>query len=115
MEIRWSTEIANALAGASSVPPRVHISELEGVQVLLPLADYQWIRATVHGVPSAPLVVDPEQQSYALLPLGEYERVKSFFEEDPITREEQLAALRAAGLRAGWNDPEWDEEDGHRS
>jgi hypothetical protein len=31
------------------------------------------------------------------------------FEEDPISADEQKAALRAAGLRAGWNDPVWDD------
>jgi hypothetical protein len=115
MEIGWSDEIASAVASAGSLPARVRIPELKGVQVLLPLADYQWIRETVQGIADAPLILDPSQQSYAVLPLNEYERVKAFFEEDPVTREEQLQALRAAGLRAGWNDPEWNEEDGHPS
>ncbi len=111
MQIAWSDEIANAIADAGSVPARARITGLDGVQVLLPLADYHWIRETVQRIPDVPVVLGPQQQSYAMLPLDEYERVKAFFEEDPITREEQLAALRAAGLRARWNNPEWDEED----
>jgi hypothetical protein len=115
MEISWSAEFASAVASAGPTPARIRIPGIEDLQVLLPLADYNWIRETVQGIPDVPLVLDPRRHSYALIPLSEYERFKAFFEEDPMTREEQLAALRAAGLRAGWDDPEWDEEDEQRS
>ncbi len=110
MQHEWSIVIEKALASAGPAPARIHLPGSNGLQVLLPLADYEWVRQTVTGIPDAPLVFDQGQHPYALLPFADYERVKPFFEEDPLTREEQLAALRAAGLRAGWNDPEWDEE-----
>ena len=62
--------------------------------------------------PDVPRLTDPRtSQDYALLPERRYERFKSFFEEDPITIEEQKIMLREFGKRAGWDDPEWDEFD----
>ena len=54
-------------------------------------------------------VVDPETNTaYVLLRADLYERYKALFEEDPMTREEQLYFLREAGKRAGWDDPAMD-------
>jgi hypothetical protein len=109
MQLEWSAEMEKALAGAGSAPARVQIPGSDCLHVLLPRADFDWVRETVTEMPDAPLVLNPAQQFFAVVPLRDYERFMPFFEEDPVSREEQLAALRAAGLRAGWNDPVWEE------
>ena len=45
---------------------------------------------------------------FILLKEEVYERVKSLFEEDPITEQERLFQLEQFGKRAGWDDPERD-------
>jgi hypothetical protein len=56
------------------------------------------------GVPRA---IDPETQiKYVLVREEVYERLEALLVPDRLTVSEQQAILRAAGLRAGWNDPE---------
>ena len=110
MNVLWAAEMEEAVARAGDAPARVQVRG--DSYVLLPADDYDWVRGMVRCVPDVPLVVDPVRNNeYALLPLTDYERIKPLFEEDPITLEERKAALRAAGLRAGWNDPVWDDLD----
>jgi hypothetical protein len=99
-------------AAPEDVPARVTDAVTGQVAVLLKADDFAWIRGIVPDEPDAPRLTDPRtQQDYALVPEQRYERYKAFFEEDPITLEEQKAMLRAFGKRAGWDDPEWDEFD----
>jgi len=58
----------------------------------------QAVRVTVDETPSVLLREDV------------YDRVKRVidYENDPLTDEEQLAALRHVGQLAGWDDPEMD-------
>ena len=108
MSVAWAVEFEEALTKTGDAPARVQLGG--GLFVLLPAEDYTWVRGMVRGVPEVPRVVDPvRNKEYAVLPLTDYERIMPLFEEDPITIEEQKAALRAAGLRAGWNDPVWDD------
>jgi hypothetical protein len=105
--------MARAVEAAGERPARVEQPGTAGPLVLLPVDDYDWVRGLVTGVPDAPRVTDPSsRREYALLPLAAYGRIQPLFEEDPPTLEEQKAALRDAGLRAGWNDPVWDDLDG---
>lgn len=54
-------------------------------------------------------VVDPgTRKMYVIMNVLQYERVKPFFEDDPLSEGEQKEVLRQAGERAGWNDPEMD-------
>jgi hypothetical protein len=54
-------------------------------------------------------VVDLEtHQEYVLVRADVYRRLSTLLEGGPLTEEEQQAALRAAGERAGWDDPEMD-------
>jgi hypothetical protein len=79
------------------------------VEVLLPVADFDWIRGLLGDEPDAPRLFDPRTSvTYALLPEERYERFKAFIEEDPLTVAERLALLREAGKRAGWKDSEMD-------
>jgi hypothetical protein len=43
-----------------------------------------------------------------LLKAEVYERFKSLFEEDPVTREERRFHVQQFGRRAGWDDPAMD-------
>jgi hypothetical protein len=66
-----------------------------------------------------PCVIDPETKTrYVLVKQEVYERLEALLVPDRLTLPEQQAALRAAGLRAGWDDPEMDvydrEESEHR-
>lgn len=52
---------------------------------------------------------DPQTNArYVLLREEDYERVKSLFEEDLPTKEEQLAYLSHMVKITGWDDPEMD-------
>jgi hypothetical protein len=52
---------------------------------------------------------DPQTNArYVLLREEDYERVKSLFEEDLPTKEEQLAYLSHIVKITGWDDPEMD-------
>jgi len=108
MNISWTAEMEEGVARAGDAPARI---QLRGdAFVLLPADDYAWVRGMVRDVPEVQRVVDPNRGlEHAVVPLKDYERIKPLFEEDPLTIEEQRAALRAAGLRAGWNDPAWDD------
>jgi hypothetical protein len=63
-----------------------------------------------------PRVIDPETRiKYVLVKEEVYERLEVLLEPDRLTFSEQQAALHAAGLRAGWNDPEMDVYDREES
>ena len=52
-------------------------------------------------------VLDPETRTkYVLVKEDVYERLQALLVPDRLTVAEQQAALHAAGLRAGWDDPE---------
>jgi len=55
----------------------------------------------------APRAIDPETQTkYVLVKEDVYERLEALLVPERMTLSEQQAALHAAGLRAGWDDPE---------
>lgn len=53
-------------------------------------------------------LTEPETQLECVVVRADvYDRVRSLFIDDgPLTSEEKRAAIQAAGLRAGWEDPE---------
>ena len=53
---------------------------------------------------------DPQTQlECVLLRADVFDRVRTLLVDDrPLTQEEKLAAIEAAGLRAGWDDPALD-------
>ena len=56
-------------------------------------------------------LVDPETNvEYVVLPAEAFERMQKgvYYDDGPITEEEQTALLIEFGLRAGWDDPEMD-------
>ena len=55
-------------------------------------------------------VTDPETQLDCVLVRADvFDRVRALLVDDgPLTQEEKLAAIQAAGLRAGWDDPALD-------
>jgi hypothetical protein len=54
-----------------------------------------------------PRVIDPQtKKTYVLVSEEAYERMQAMLAPERLPREEQQALLRAAGLRAGWDDPE---------
>ena len=54
-----------------------------------------------------PRVIDPQTRKiYVLVSEEAYERMQALLASERLTRTEQQALLRAAGLRAGWDDPE---------
>ena len=56
-----------------------------------------------------PRVIDPETRTrYVLVKEDVYERLEALLVPDRLTLSEQQAALHAAGLRAGWDDPDMD-------
>jgi hypothetical protein len=72
------------------------------------LTDDQW--AEVQQQAQRPIRVSgPAQQGdFVLLKAEVYERFKSLFEEDPVTREERRFHVQQFGRRAGWDDPAMD-------
>jgi hypothetical protein len=63
-----------------------------------------------------PRVIDPETRTkYVLVREDVYERLEALLIPDRLTLSEQQAALHAAGLRAGWNDPDMDVYDREES
>ena len=63
-----------------------------------------------------PRVLDPETRTrYVLVKEDLYERLEALLVPDRLTLAEQQAALHAAGLRAGWDDPEMDVYDREES
>ncbi len=72
------------------------------------LTDDQW--ANVSQGSEVPVrVSDPaESTTFVLVQADVYERLKSLFEEDPLSEQERLFQLEQFGKRAGWDDPEMD-------
>jgi hypothetical protein len=63
-----------------------------------------------------PRVIDPETRiKYVLVKEEVYERLEALLVPGRLTFAEQQAALHAAGLRAGWDDPEMDVYDREES
>jgi hypothetical protein len=63
-----------------------------------------------------PRVIDPETRTrYVLVKEDVYERIEALLVPGGLTLAEQQAALHAAALRAGWNDPEMDVYDREES
>ncbi|HTU88713.1 MAG TPA: hypothetical protein VMF69_01330 [Gemmataceae bacterium] len=57
----------------------------------------------------APRVLDPHTKMiYVLVSEEAYERMQSLLAPERLPMNEQQALLHAAGLRAGWDDPEMD-------
>jgi hypothetical protein len=56
-----------------------------------------------------PRVLDPQtKKTYVLVSEEIYEGMQGLLAPERMTRTEQQGLLRAAGLRAGWDDPEMD-------
>ena len=56
-----------------------------------------------------PRAIDPRTKTtYVLVSEAAYERMQALLAPDRLPRAEQQALLHAAGLRAGWDDPEMD-------
>lgn len=56
-------------------------------------------------------LIDPETNTaYVVLPAEMFEQMQNgiYYDDSPITEEEQTALLIECGLRAGWDDPEMD-------
>ncbi len=96
-----------ALDQARDAPTRA--PEAGEVVVLLPSADFDWVRQTLGDEPEAVRALDPRSgAAFALVPEARYERFKAFFEEGPLTPAEREFLLREAGRRAGWDGPGWE-------
>ncbi len=105
--LELTAEQQQALEAANDAPARVRVSG--AVHVLLPARDYDYLRGLLEELPDVSRPVHPRTgETFALVPETVYERFKAFFEEDPLSREEQRQHLREAGRRAGWDDPEMD-------
>jgi len=62
-------------------------------------------RQELNAVP--PRVIDPQtKKSYVLVSETVYERIQALLIPERLSKAEQQALLRTAGLRAGWDDPE---------
>ena len=70
------------------------------------------IRQAVQTAKENPVrLIDPETNvEYVVLPVETFEKLQNevYYDDGPITEEEQTALLIEFGLRAGWNDPEMD-------
>ena len=56
-----------------------------------------------------PRAFDPQtKKTYVLVSEEAYERMQALLAPERLPRAEQQALLHAAGLRAGWDDPEMD-------
>ena len=56
-------------------------------------------------------LIDPEtDKEYVVVPVETFELMRKgvYYDDGPITEEEQTALLIEFGLRAGWDDPEMD-------
>ena len=114
MSQELTPEQRQAVDAAGDAPARVGAAG--AIHVLLSWDDFEWLCANVSGLPATLPRIDPRtQRSYALLTLADYERVKAFFEEDPITPEERRRQLSEFGRGAGWDDPEMDVYDREES
>lgn len=107
-----SEQQETALAASPNVPARVADPVTAEVHVLLPADDFDWVRDLLGDEPDARRLHSSQtQRDYALVPLDRYERFKAFFEDDPVSHDEQRALLRDFGRRAGWDDPAMDDYD----
>ncbi len=64
-----------------------------------------------HGNRPVQLVDPGSKKIYFLVAQEQYERVKTLFEAQSLSIQEQKELLRNAGRRAGWDDPEMDAYD----
>jgi hypothetical protein len=79
----------------------------EGRSMTIQLTEEQW--ADVQGTELPARVSDPARRAtFVLVREDLYERIKSLFEEDPVTEQERLFQLYQFGKPAGWDDPEMD-------
>ena len=55
-------------------------------------------------------LIDPETNvEYIILPAEKFTQIQTtFYDDTPLTEEEERALLIQFGLRAGWDDPEMD-------
>ena len=55
-------------------------------------------------------LIDPETNvEYVVLPAEKFTQIQTaFYDDSPLTEEEERALLIQFGLRAGWDDPEMD-------
>ena len=59
-------------------------------------------------------LVDPRtKRVYVLIADEQFDRLRSFFDLEPLTIEQQRRILRDAGERAGWDDTEMDAYDNY--
>ncbi len=57
-------------------------------------------------------VIDPRtQRVYVLIADDQFDRLRSLIDIEPLSIDQQRVALRDAGKRAGWDDPEMDAYD----
>ena len=70
------------------------------------------IQQAVRAAKEEPVrLVDPETNAeYVVVPVETFELMRKgvYYDDSPITEEEQTALLIEFGLRAGWDDPEMD-------
>jgi hypothetical protein len=65
----------------------------------------QQIQALEHPDATPPRVVNPQtKETFVLLRVDEYERLKEEYDDSPWTREELQALAWEAGKQAGWED-----------
>ena len=65
---------------------------------------------------SPPRLIDERTNTeYVLLRADAYDRVSSLVETLSLTKMEQVAFLRRAGERAGWDDPEMQSYDNYQA
>jgi hypothetical protein len=79
---------------------------------MIELTDHQ--RQELQANP--PRAIDPlTRKTYVLVSEDLYQRFQDLLVPERLTRPEQAALLRAAGKRAGWDDPEMDVYDREES
>ncbi len=70
------------------------------------------IQQAVQDAKDTPVrLIDPETNvEYIVLPAETFEQLQNavYYDDGPITEEEQSALLIEFGIRAGWDDPEMD-------
>ncbi len=109
MDFSLTEQEQRAVDASPGAPARVTDPATGQALVLLKATDFDWVRDLLGDEPDAPRRTDPRtSERYAVLAEDRYERFKSFFEEDPLSKAERSALLREAGKRAGWDAPEWD-------
>ena len=61
-----------------------------------------------------PLRFTLDNTDFVLIRADLYERVKSLFDDSPLTEDDRLRLLQEFGKRAGWEDPEMDVYEAYR-